>query len=203
MNRKFTCIVCPNGCEIEVDYEGKDIKNIEGEGCKKGKEYVEQELTDPRRNIASSVVLLNGELPLVSVRLTKPVPKAKIFDVMGIIKGIKLEAPVEVGDVVVKNIMGYNSDLIRSLLYPIIFFTTTSPTSTGASNFMPFIIPITSNILAFGTGFVSLTLTSGSSPFNKTTEEAILRLGSVSSCSTYSLPFLQPSPSIFFISFPS
>ena len=24
MNRKFTCIVCPNGCEIEVDYEGKD-----------------------------------------------------------------------------------------------------------------------------------------------------------------------------------
>ena len=107
MNRKFTCIVCPNGCEIEVDYEGKDIKNIEGEGCKKGKE-----LTDPRRNIASSVVLLNGELPLVSVRLTKPVPKAKIFDVMDIIKGIKLEAPVEVGDVVVKNIMGYDSDLI-------------------------------------------------------------------------------------------
>ena len=29
-----------------------------------------------------------------------------------IIKGIKLEAPVEVGDVVVKNIMGYDSDLI-------------------------------------------------------------------------------------------
>lgn len=112
MNRKFTCIVCPNGCEIEVDYEGKEIKRIEGEGCKKGKEYVTQELVDPRRNIASSVVLLNGELPLVSVRLTKPVPKAKIFDVMDIIKSIKLEAPVEVGYVVVKNIMGYDSDLI-------------------------------------------------------------------------------------------
>ena len=112
MNRKFTCIVCPNGCEIEVDYEGKDIKNIEGEGCNKGKEYVVLELTDPRRNIASSVILLNGELPLVSVRLTNPIPKDKIFDVMDIIKGIKLEAPVEVGDVVVKNIMGYDSDLI-------------------------------------------------------------------------------------------
>lgn len=112
MNRKFTCIVCPNGCEIEVDYEGTEIKNIEGEGCKKGKEYVTQELVDPRRNIASSVILLNGELPLVSVRLTKPVPKAKIFDVMDVIKSIKLEAPVEVGDVVVKNIMGYESDLI-------------------------------------------------------------------------------------------
>ena len=40
MNRKFTCIVCPNGCEIEVEYEGKDVKNIEGEGCRKGREYV-------------------------------------------------------------------------------------------------------------------------------------------------------------------
>ena len=79
MNRKFTCIVCPNGCEIEVEYEGKDVKNIEGEGCRKGREYVVQELTDPRRNIASSVILLNGELPLVSVRLTNPIPKDKIF----------------------------------------------------------------------------------------------------------------------------
>ena len=35
MNRKFTCIVCPNGCEIEVEYEGKDVKNIEGEDCLK------------------------------------------------------------------------------------------------------------------------------------------------------------------------
>ena len=59
MNRKFTCIVCPNGCEIEVEYEGKDVKNIEGEGCRKGREYVVQELTDQRRNIASSVILLN------------------------------------------------------------------------------------------------------------------------------------------------
>ena len=107
MNRKFTCIVCPNGCEIEVEYEGKDVKNIEGEGCRKGREYVVQELTDPRRNIASSVILLN-----VSVRLTNPIPKDKIFDVMDIIKNIKLKAPVEVGDIVVKNIMGYDSDLI-------------------------------------------------------------------------------------------
>ena len=71
-----------------------------------------QELTDPRRNIASSVILLNGELPLVSVRLTNPIPKDKIFDVMDIIKNIKLKAPVEVGDIIVKNIMGYDSDLI-------------------------------------------------------------------------------------------
>ena len=65
MNRKFTCIVCPNGCEIEVDYEGKEIKSIEGEGCKKGKEYVTQELVDPRRNIASSVVLHSSNTFLI------------------------------------------------------------------------------------------------------------------------------------------
>ncbi len=40
MRRLFTCIICPNGCEIEVELEGNKITNIEGATCKKGKEYV-------------------------------------------------------------------------------------------------------------------------------------------------------------------
>lgn len=112
MIKKFTCIICPNGCEIEVDYEDKNIKSIKGEGCEKGIEYVTQELINPKRNIASSVLLEGGKLPLVSVRLTNPVPKEKIFDVMNLIKDIKLNAPVEVGDIVVKGVLGYDSDLI-------------------------------------------------------------------------------------------
>ena len=30
MKKLYTCIVCPNGCEIEVDLEGNNINNIEG-----------------------------------------------------------------------------------------------------------------------------------------------------------------------------
>ena len=82
MTRTFTCIVCPNGCEITAEYEGARVGAITGATCPKGEDYVRQELTDPRRTIATSVPVDGGELPLVSVRLNRPVPKKDIFRVM-------------------------------------------------------------------------------------------------------------------------
>lgn len=114
MKKLYTCIVCPNGCEIEVDLEGNNINNIEGASCKKGKEYVMQELTNPQRNIASSVKVINGELELVSVRLNNTIPKNKIFEVMEEIKKLQIEAPVKIGDIVEKNILDLNVDLIAT-----------------------------------------------------------------------------------------
>ena len=58
MKKIFTCIICPNGCEIEVELDNDTIAKIEGATCKKGKEYVNQEITNPRRNIATSVKVL-------------------------------------------------------------------------------------------------------------------------------------------------
>lgn len=52
MMREFTCIICPNGCEIQVRQS-----SITGAACPRGEEYVRQELTDPRRNIATSVLV--------------------------------------------------------------------------------------------------------------------------------------------------
>ena len=112
MKRTFTCIVCPNGCEVEAEYEGTQVLSVTGNLCPKGKTYVTQELADPRRTIASSVRVQGGELPLVSVRLTSAIPKARIFDVMEIINRQVLTAPVHIGDVVVKNILGLDSDVI-------------------------------------------------------------------------------------------
>ena len=67
--REFTCIICPNGCEIRAEIEEKEggaveILSIEGAACKKGNAYVEQELKDPQRNIATSVLVKGGILPL-------------------------------------------------------------------------------------------------------------------------------------------
>lgn len=111
-SRTFTCIICPNGCEIQVSYEGDKIHEISGNKCKKGLQYVEQELTDPRRTIASSVRIKGAELPLCSVRLTKPIPKKDIFSVMEKINQADLTAPVHIGDVVIKNVCGLDSDVI-------------------------------------------------------------------------------------------
>ncbi len=115
MVREFTCIMCPLGCDLRAEIiPGANEEEIlvTGNTCKKGKEYAMQELTDPQRNIATSVLVEGGELPLASVRLTHAIPKNRIFDVMGEIRKQKLTAPVKAGQVVIENVLGLKSNVI-------------------------------------------------------------------------------------------
>lgn len=112
MLKEYTCIICPNGCTIAANLEGSNIISLTGGECKRGQDYVRQEIINPIRTVSSSVLLEGGVLPLASVRLTKPVPKANIFAVMAEIKKIRLTAPVAIGQIAAKNILGLGSDVI-------------------------------------------------------------------------------------------
>ena len=113
-SKKFICIICPNGCEIEVEYEKKEIKSISGNICEKGEVYVRQELFSPERGLTTTVVVRNGTIPLVSVKTSKPIPKEKIFQVMDEIANLEIDAPVKIGDIIVKNISGTGADLVAT-----------------------------------------------------------------------------------------
>jgi len=76
---------------------------IEGYKCKKGLEYGEQELKDPRRIITTTLTVKGGFLPLVPVKTDKPLPKGLIFDLMKVIDGMSIEAPVEMGQILLEN----------------------------------------------------------------------------------------------------
>ena len=54
-DKYITCIVCPNGCEVEVKQNGDSI-SVSGNKCKRGEVYVVQELTDPRRTISTTAL---------------------------------------------------------------------------------------------------------------------------------------------------
>ncbi|WP_315116181.1 DUF1667 domain-containing protein [uncultured Clostridium sp.] len=114
MSKEITCIICPNGCELSVDLEGKNIKNVGGALCKRGEEYVTQEIQDPKRTISSLIKINNGEMPLVSVRTTKAIAKGKIFDIIEEIKKIEVDAPIKVNEVIIENILGLGSDIIAT-----------------------------------------------------------------------------------------
>ena len=101
MKKQFTCIVCPNGCEIEAEVENGQVISVTGHTCPRGEQYVRQELTAPRR-----------ELPVTSVRLTKAVPKDMIFPVMDEIRKVVLTAPVKAGTIVLHNVCGLDSDVM-------------------------------------------------------------------------------------------
>ncbi len=111
--KTFTCIVCPNGCDITAFLGSTGtLEKTEGQLCPRGITYVQQELTDPRRNIATSVRVLGGEAPITSVRLTGVIPKGEIFNAMAQINAESVTAPCAIGDVVIANLLGLGVDVI-------------------------------------------------------------------------------------------
>ena len=113
MKRTLTCIICPNGCSLDVESDGRDIL-VEGNLCSRGEAYAREELTDPKRTISSSIRLLGGDMEIVSVRLSKPVPKAMIFPIMEEIRKSCVEAPVRIGDVIIRNVLSTGADVIAT-----------------------------------------------------------------------------------------
>jgi len=112
-SREVVCVLCPLGCKIriELDEEG-NILSVSGNRCPRGKKYAEDEIKDPKRVVTTSVKVLNGELPLASVKTDGPIPKKYIFELMKILKDVKVKAPVNIGDVVVRNIFKTNVNVV-------------------------------------------------------------------------------------------
>jgi CxxC motif-containing protein len=112
--RKLICVSCPVGCELEVTLDNDEIVEVEGNTCKLGLDYAEQEIFDPRRMVASTVKVKNGYHPLVPVYTEKPVPKPKIFDVLAEIRKVEVEAPIKINDVIIENVVGTGINVIAS-----------------------------------------------------------------------------------------
>ena len=114
MYREFICIICPNGCQIKVEYEGRIIKDISGDECPKGKDYITNEITNPLRVFTGSVLVESGDFSLVSVKTSSPIPKKYLKKVGEITRRIKVEAPVKIGQVVGSNLLNENIDLVAT-----------------------------------------------------------------------------------------
>lgn len=119
MLKSFTCIECPKGCKIVVNFEGDKIHSLEGQGCKKGKLYAEQEILSPKRILTSTVKAQNLELKFIPVKTSAPIPKSKIFEAMNQIKKIVINKPVNIGEIIVKDFVveGINLVATRTVRY--------------------------------------------------------------------------------------
>ena len=100
------------GNTAETNTARRESYRISGNRCPRGAEYVIQEIENPMRNIATSILVEGGELPLASVRLTRPVPREKLFAVMEEIKTVKVSAPVREGEIVISDVLGLGSDVM-------------------------------------------------------------------------------------------
>lgn len=106
MKREMTCIVCPMGCTLEVEYEGKDFISVKGNTCQRGADYAKTEIVSPVRTVTSTVRCENGEV--LPVKTDKPIPKDKIDECMKLINSYTALLPVSVGDIIIKDVFGCN-----------------------------------------------------------------------------------------------
>ena len=112
--RTLTCISCPMGCPLTVEMDGNAIISVTGNTCKRGDVYARKEVTAPTRIVTSTVKVTNGSADMVSVRTKTDIPKDKIFDCVKCLKGVSVEAPVHIGDVIVPNAAGTGVDIVAT-----------------------------------------------------------------------------------------
>lgn len=111
IKKTMTCIVCPIGCELQVEQKG-DKLIVTGNKCPRGEQYAIEEITAPKRVLTSTIKINNWVHPVIPVRTSKPIPKEKIFAVMNILSNLEVTAPVKLGQVVINNILDTEANII-------------------------------------------------------------------------------------------
>ncbi|MFN3346645.1 MAG: DUF1667 domain-containing protein [Candidatus Bipolaricaulaceae bacterium] len=97
-----------------MELAGGGAIRVEGNRCPRGEAYAREEITDPKRVLSTSVKVVGGDYPLVSVRTDRPIPKRLIPEAMRQIRGLVVTAPVQIGQVLVANFLGTDANLIAT-----------------------------------------------------------------------------------------
>ncbi len=111
---KIICISCPIGCRMTIQSKDGKITSIIGNACPKGIKYAEEEFINPLRILTTTVKVIGGELPLMSVKTEKAIPKKLLLEAMAEIAEIEVKAPVKIGQVIKDDLMGTGVSLIAT-----------------------------------------------------------------------------------------
>ena len=87
--------------KITLDESGTPF-SVEGNFCKRGVTYANDECTNPRRTVTSTVRCHSGAV--LPVKTEKTVPKSLVFEVMKEINSVVAPDTLSVGDVVIEDV---------------------------------------------------------------------------------------------------
>ncbi|HEX2965097.1 MAG TPA: DUF1667 domain-containing protein [Syntrophorhabdaceae bacterium] len=99
--RRYTCIICPNCCQLETD--GVDVV---GAGCEKGEVFARQEWTEPLRVLTSTVRCETAEGErIIPFKTVSPVPLSRALAIIKEIRSLHFPEVPPIGTRVdVKNL---------------------------------------------------------------------------------------------------
>ena len=118
---QFNCTTCPSECLLTVGVERNadgnvaEVRSVTGNSCPRGDKFAHQELTCPMRVLTTTVAVSGGDEALLPVRTAEAIPLELHAQAMDLIRGLVVEAPIRMGDVVLKDLLNTGIDLITSM----------------------------------------------------------------------------------------
>lgn len=118
---KFNCTTCPSEClltvEVECDADGHvaEVRRVTGNSCPRGDKFAHQELTCPMRVLTTTVAVSGGDEVLLPVRTAEAIPLELHAQAMALIRGLAVNAPIHMGDVILPNLLDTNINLVASM----------------------------------------------------------------------------------------
>ena len=115
MKQTIICTVCPNGCVVEAEYTCLEDLKLSGYGCKRGIAYCTDECFDPKRTFTSSVAVAGACRRMLPVRTDKPVRKDMLMACAEKVHTLRMEAPVQMGQVIEADFLGTGANLVAAM----------------------------------------------------------------------------------------
>lgn len=118
---QFNCTTCPSEClltvEVERDADGHvaEVRPVTGNNCPRGDKFARQELSCPMRVLTTTVAVSGGDEALLPVRTAEAIPLELHAQAMALIRGLVVNAPIHMGDVVLENLLDTNINLVASM----------------------------------------------------------------------------------------
>ena len=118
---QFNCTTCPSECllTVEVERDSNDalmeVRSVTGNNCPRGNTFAHQELTCPMRVLTTTVAVSGGDEALLPVRTAEAIPLELHAQAMDLIRGVVVDSPIRMGDVVLENLLDTNINLIASM----------------------------------------------------------------------------------------
>ena len=118
---QFSCTTCPSECLLTVEVERSadgtvvEARSVTGNSCPRGDKFAHQELTCPMRVLTTTVAVSSGDDALLPVRTAEAIPLALHTQAMDLIRGLVVEAPIRMGDVVQEDLLNTGINLIASM----------------------------------------------------------------------------------------
>lgn len=118
---QFNCTTCPSECLLTVKVERSadgaviEARSVTGNSCPRGDKFAHQELTCPMRMLTTTVAVSGGDEVLLPVRTAEAIPLELHAQAMALIRGLAVNAPIHMGDVILPNLLDTNINLIASM----------------------------------------------------------------------------------------